>query len=96
MSLDEIKIYQKRPRTQTQINAVLRRCINELYMNSSPPITFKELEKLYANKNIPYWTRHTIPEYLYDNIVKKYEKVLPKNGQTQLSMILLNYAPTTK
>ena len=93
MSVDEIKRYNKRPRTDKQAKAWVLRCLNELYMASTPSITFKELEKLYGNTNEQFWEKHVIPKYLSKQIIEKYEKLLPIRYHGLLCMSLLDYSP---
>jgi hypothetical protein len=70
-------------------------CIDELYRNSNPSISWEEIEETYADKpRSEFYMKHKINEDLYDKIVEKYKKKLPLFYRRQLSWFLLDYSPT--
>ena len=73
---------------------IIRMCLDELYRNSDPPITWEECEKKY--KGVERWfQKHTISVDKYNEIVSKYREKLPRMYQDALSWELVNYGPKT-
>ena len=74
---------------------LIRQCLNELYMNSEPPISWEECESRYTEEN-EWWMLHKIDSDTYDEIVSKYKKMIGSLYRGLLEMALLSYAPTTR
>jgi hypothetical protein len=70
-------------------------CLNELYINSEPSITWKEVLNKYKDV-IEFYMKHEIDDDVYDTIVAQYLKLLPKLYHNDLRWTLLDYAPTHK
>ena len=51
-------------------------CLDEMYRNSQPSITWKEIEEqAKANPNRSIWQEHYLPKHLYDRIQEKYMQI---------------------
>ena len=74
---------------------LIRQCLDELYRNATPPITWEECEKKYVGVK-DWFLKHKIATTMYTKIVDKYRKKLPKLYRGTLDMELLNYAPTER
>lgn len=83
--------------TNSKALKIFEACINELYMNSEPPITWQEINEKYSgDERSSFYMKHCISQKLYDEITSKYKKQLPEYYKRQLSWYLLDYAPTFK
>ena len=72
-------------------------CVDELYRNSSPSITWDEINIQYSGKpRDEFYMKHVIEEKLYNNIVDKYRCMLTPSFIEGFQWFLLDYAPTTK
>ena len=72
-------------------------CLDEMYRNSEPSTTWKEIEKNYSGKGrTEFYLKHSITEEKYEEIRKKYMKKLSSLGKREFPWILLDYAPTFK
>jgi hypothetical protein len=81
--------------TLKQAQKLTAECLNELYENSNPPISWHWVKFFYQNTGEKFYENHKISEDKYNEIVKKYEKRLGKYYARSLSWELLNYAPMT-
>jgi hypothetical protein len=76
---------------------IFEACMNELYMNSEPPISWDEIKEKYCGiERSEFYMKHHISEKLYEKITDKYKKQLTLFYRRQLSWYLLDYAPTFK
>ena len=76
---------------------IIFQCLDEMYKNSTPPTTWKEIEKNYSGMpDSKFYLKHSITEEKYEEIRKKYMKKLSSLGKRELPWILLDYAPTFK
>jgi hypothetical protein len=83
--------------TNSKALKIFEACINELYMNSEPSITWQEINEKYSgDERSNFYMKHHISQKLYDEITSKYRKMLPEYYKRQLSWYLLDYAPTFK
>jgi len=71
-------------------------CIDEMYKNSSPPISWDTIQKKYGKTKIPFYENHSITEKKYDEIKNKYYKKLDTFYRRKLDWFLLDYAPKFK
>ena len=72
----------------------MKKCLDELYINSEPSITWSEILDKYNGTKEQFYLNHYINPETYDKIVSKYEKKLPKHLRNAFHMTLLSYAPT--
>jgi len=70
-------------------------CMDELYRNSTPSISWKEIQEKYRNSKEAFYLRYSISEEKYNMIVDKYRKKVTKMYWNDLDWYLLDYAPTT-
>ena len=76
---------------------IFESCINELYINSEPSTTWKNIKDTYKNKpDSRFYEKHKISIERYTNIVNNYRKQLNKQYNRQLDWFLLDYAPSFK
>ena len=54
---------------------IVEACIDEMYRNSTPPISWKEVLKKYGGTHKPFYENHTITEEKYVEIKEKYAKI---------------------
>ena len=78
-----------------KVAKLTEQCLDELYRNSEPPITWKEVNEKYSGKDL-WWRNHKIVEATYTKIVDKYARQIPKAYLNSFYMELLNYAPMGK
>ena len=74
---------------------IIRKCLDEMYKASEPPIGWAECEKKYVDVDDWYW-KHSISLVDYTRIKKKYRKQLDRVYYNSLDMELLNYSPRFK
>ncbi len=79
-----------------QAMKIFEDCIDEMYRNSSPPITWKELNKRYRDTKKTFYDKHRITETRYNCIKESYSRQLNNYYQRHLDWFLLDYAPTFK
>ena len=76
---------------------IFEACVNEMYKNSTPPTTWKDIKEKYGGKErSEFYMKHSITEDKYNKIKAKYEKKLPVYYKRKLSWFLLDYSPTGK
>jgi hypothetical protein len=75
---------------------IFESCINEMYRNSSPPTTWKQIQEQYGDTKKTFYDKHRISEARYNSIKDSYSKQLDKYYQNKLDWFLLDYAPTLK
>jgi predicted nucleic acid-binding protein len=68
-------------------------CIDEMYRNSVPSITWEEILKKYTGKH-DWYLKHKLSEETYMKIKEKYQKKLHKMYHRDLDWFLLDYSPT--
>jgi glycosyltransferase involved in cell wall biosynthesis len=78
----------------TKALKIFESCIDEMYRNSSPPTTWKQILEQYSDTGVTFYDKHRITETDYDRIKESYIKKLDKFYQRQLDWFLLGYAPT--
>lgn len=71
-------------------------CLDELYRNSQPSITWEEVQEKYSSTDIKFYRKHVINAAEYNRIVDKYKDKLPSGKERELDYTLLNYAPKFK
>jgi len=82
--------------SETKALKIFESCLNELYLNSDPPISWEKVGRKYGDKpRSEFYMKHKISEEKYEKIVEKYKKKLTPYYRRQLSWTLLDYAPTT-
>lgn len=74
---------------------IMKKCLDEMYKASDPPISWEEIEKKYEGVDNWFW-KHEIEERKYEEIRDKYKKQLPPKYRRTLEWELLNYAPKFK
>ena len=74
-------------------SVIVKNCLNEMYKASTPPITWAQLNKKYANTKVKFYQLHKITGKDYDRIKAKYLKQLPKIYHHSLEWCLLDYSP---
>ena len=83
--------------SKEKASKVVEDCLDEMYRNSKPPITWKEILKKYGGKGqTEFYLKHAISEEDYEKIKAKHQKKLHKLYHNSMDMELLNYAPTLK
>ena len=83
--------------TNAKAVKIFEACMNELYMNSEPSITWEEINDKYGGiERSEFYMKHSISQKKYDMITNKYRRMLPEFYRRQLSWYLLDYAPTFK
>jgi len=75
---------------------VIVSCLDEMYKNSIPPISWDEILKKYEGKKECFFSKHKISEEDYMRIKEKYQKKLHKMYHRDLDWMLLDYSPTFK
>ena len=76
---------------------IFEACVNEMYENSTPPTTWKDIKEKYGNKERSnFYLRHSISEQDYNRIKNKYAKKLDTFYRRKLAWFLLDYSPTFK
>jgi len=75
---------------------IFESCIDEMYRNSSPPTTWKKIQKQYGGTKETFYDKHRITESDYSRIKDSYSKKLDKYYQRKLDWFLMDYAPTEK
>ena len=74
-----------------------RSMLNELYLKSTPKITFDKIEKKYAGTNVRFWEKHIIPCKVGEKILQKYlKKCKNKFEEDSLRWAWLDYGPKEK
>lgn len=81
--------------TEKTATKLVFECLDELYRNSDPPISWAWIKFFYGETDIKFWENHKITEAKYNEIVKKYKKKLGYYAKN-LDWDLLNYAPMVK
>lgn len=74
---------------------IMEDCLNEMYLNSTPPITWKEVKDKYVGVDDWYW-KHELCEKKYVEIKDKYRKKLSSLYKSSLDWALLDFAPKFK
>lgn len=74
---------------------LLKDCLNEMYQASDPPITWEECNEKYAGQDF-WYMNHAIDDDVYEEILKKYLKQIPKFFVQSFLMEILSFAPTHK
>jgi len=78
-------------KTEEKMNNML----DELYRQSTPPITWKEIQETYrGDERSEFYMKHRIDEDTYARIVSKHLKKMTQLEQRKSSWVLLDYAPT--
>lgn len=72
---------------------IFEACINEMYENSIPPTTWKQILK---DRPKDFYSKHEITEGKYNEIKAKHEKKLPLYYRRKLAWFLLDYSPRFK
>lgn len=72
---------------------IFEECVDELYKHSYPPVSWKEIKRIYSGKDEPFFSRHEIHEDKYKKIKEKYYKKLSRYYRYKLDLFLLDYAP---
>jgi hypothetical protein len=80
--------------SKKRVKEIIEACLNEMYQNADPPITWDEYKKRYANTGIQGFKKHYLDEKKCNEIWKKYEKQVPRLHQTAFNFEILNFAPT--
>jgi len=76
---------------------IFESCMNDLYLASEPSISWDEVKERYGGmSDSRFYLKHKISVERYDGIVDGYRKLLDKYYNRELSMFLLNYAPSFK
>jgi len=81
---------------------IFEECVNEMYENSTPPITWNDVQSKAIEFEPNKFTiqgeirKHKLSEEKYDEIKAKYEKKLDTYYRRQLAWFLLDYSPTFK
>ena len=78
-----------------RVKEIIIDCLDELYQNSEPPISWKEIQTKYIDSEKWFWN-HEIEESKYEEIRAKYKSKLRPYQRSALDMALLNYAPKFK
>jgi len=73
---------------------IFESCVNEMYMSSSPPISWESIKKKYEGKKKTFYDKHVIDKEVYERISEKYMKKLDTYYKRRLSWFLLDYAPS--
>lgn len=81
--------------SKEKVIRLFNECMNELYMNSTPSITWNEIKEQYKDSDRRFWEEHYLNESRYDEIVESYRKKIPKMYHFDLDFFLLNYSPTS-
>jgi hypothetical protein len=76
--------------------SIFEECIDEMYKNSTPPTTWKDIKKKYGGTKNTFHDKHTINDQLYIKIKEKYAKKLDKYYKNKLDWFLLDFAPMGK
>ena len=72
-------------------------CMDELYLASVPSISWHDIKRKYSGENrSELYLKHKIKSSVYDSIVSKYKKSLPKFYNRDFESYLLDYAPTSE
>ena len=80
---------------EEQLKKTIIACLDEMYRSSEPPITWEEVEESYYGAE-EWYMNHRISLQKYDDIRRKYEKLIPEHQHRYLHFELLNYAPAFK
>mgnify|MGYP000432703302 CR=1 FL=1 len=75
------------------MNPKILKCLDELYKNSNPPISWEALEEQYGGTPINFYEVHTIPHEKYQEIVDKHKQDMRQWEAKRLNFALLNYGP---
>jgi len=76
---------------------IFESCVNEMYENSVPPTTWKDIKNKYGGKDrSEFYMKHSLSEQDYNRIKEKYCKKLDLFYRRKLAWFLLDYAPTFK
>lgn len=74
---------------------LIRKCLDEMYRNSTPPIAWQECEVKYTD--IPNWYQmHLVDIDVYDEIYDRYLALLPKMYYSDFFFAMLGYSPSVK
>ena len=73
---------------------IFESCVNEMYLSSSPPISWEAIKKKYGGKKTTFYDKHFISEDVYNKIKEKYERMLDLYYRRKLSWFLLDFAPS--
>ena len=79
--------------TEKRATKLVFECLDELYKNSNPSITWIWVKFFYGDTDIKFWENHKISDKKYNEIVQKYKKKLGDRYSRSLNWDLLNYAP---
>ena len=70
-------------------------CMDNLYRNSNPSISWEEIKEKYKNKErSEFYMKHCIKQDEYDKIVSQYKKLMTPYYRRKLAWYLLDYSPT--
>jgi|GEM_PF-3302220 len=80
-----------------RVNTVkkIEACLDELYRESTPSITWEQIKKKYSGTKIQFYLAHFLPEAKYVTITNKYRKLGGAKWVRDLEWALLDYAPIT-
>jgi len=81
--------------SKNKVVKLFNECMDELYMNSEPSISWKDIQEKYKDSKEAFYLHHSISEEKYEKIVDKYRKKVTKLYWHDLEWFLLDYAPTT-
>jgi len=73
---------------------IFESCVNEMYLSSSPPISWETIKKKYGGKKTTFYDKHFIDKEVYEKISEKYMKKLDAYYKRKLSWFLSEYAPS--
>jgi hypothetical protein len=72
---------------------IFEECIDEMYRNCTPPITWDYIKKNYSGTKTTFYSKYTISDELYTKIKNKYAKKLDNYYKSKLDWFLLDFAP---
>ena len=94
-------MYRKDYLDDDEVWEIAQECLDEMYRNSTPSITWEEILDKYGgednkNKGEPFYEKHEINKEKYEEIEKKYRSKIPDSANSNFSYLLLDYAPKYK
>ena len=81
--------------TENKAKELARKCLDEMYKTSTPPISWKGVLKKYGGTGKQFFLKHKLADKDYNRIKAKYAKKMGMWGR-DLDFMLLNYSPCVK
>lgn len=79
-----------------KVKQLAKDCLNEMYIASTPSISWEDYCTKYGNTKIEGFKNHYLSQDKYEEILNKYSKRIATVWQASFYMQILNYSPTSQ